>query len=87
MRNARIGVLPVLHAIFTPGTELLQGLRGEEGTWADGGVVMNSFGHSMEAFSTYHWWRDAAGLGRNRMLGLSELLWDTSSSVLRKNGY
>eukprot|EP00547_Thalassionema_nitzschioides_P009431 CAMPEP_0194227460 /NCGR_PEP_ID=MMETSP0156-20130528/42864_1 /TAXON_ID=33649 /ORGANISM="Thalassionema nitzschioides, Strain L26-B" /LENGTH=517 /DNA_ID=CAMNT_0038959941 /DNA_START=261 /DNA_END=1814 /DNA_ORIENTATION=- len=87
MRNARIGILPVLHAIFTPGTELLQGLRGEEGTWADGGVVMNSFGHSMEAFSTYHWWRDAAGLGRNRMLGLSELLWDTSSSVLRKNGY
>jgi len=87
MRNARIGVLPVLHAIFTPGTELLQGLRGEEGTWSDGGVVMNVFGHSMEAFSTYHWWRDAAGLGRNRMLGLSELLWDTSSSVLRKNGY
>lgn len=86
MRNVEVGVMPVIRAILVEDEQLLQDLRSQRGQWKEGGIAMNVFGDAEEAF-TYNWWKESAGTGRSRMLELSNLLWDVSNTVLRKNGY
>jgi hypothetical protein len=78
MRSASVGVLPVLHAILSSEKELIEGVNRQ---WNDGGIMMNVFGRTEEAF-TYPWWSDSVNLGRRRMLELSRGLWNVSKSLI-----
>jgi len=89
MRDATVGVAPVLHAILSTDDELLDGL--EDGRRLEaGGVVMNVFGRTEEAFPEVWWKKDAVNgsdLGRERMIEMSGRLWEVSVDLLRTIGY
>lgn len=83
MRNAKLGCLPMIHAILSSDEELLEGNFKSGREWLDGGIAINTFGITGEPFS-YIWYRDFVNLGRSRMLDLSHELWKASASIISK---
>lgn len=84
MRRADIGIIPVLHAIFSSDSALVEALRTDGTGWKNGGVVMDVYGRVEEAFS-YPWWTKngaSSDVGRERMEMLSRKLWDCTSAIL-----
>ena len=84
MRRADIGVIPILRAIFSSDSALVETLRTDGTRWKNGGVVMNVYGRTEEPFS-YPWWTKngaSADVGRERMEMLSRKLWDCTSVIL-----
>mmetsp|Transcript_10714 Transcript_10714/g.23243 ORF Transcript_10714/g.23243 Transcript_10714/m.23243 type:complete len:480 (-) Transcript_10714:185-1624(-) len=88
MRNAAVGVSPMIHAILDGEEELHAQLGGERRRRKDSGFIVNTFGRAEEAFS-YSWWRRGANadLSGERMRGLAEKLWEESARVLTTNGF
>ena len=89
MRSVKVGVLPALHAILSSDEALLL-TSGEKNNnnrrWnKEGGVVMNVFGRTEEAFAIRWIWKEKDGLGRSRMLELSRSLWKTSEGLIEKH--
>ena len=88
MRCVKIGVLPVMHAILSSDDELLDektNLVKSGRTWKEGGVVMNVFGQTDEAFTFDWWWKESVGLGREQMLEMARGLWMVSMEVIGKH--
>jgi NAD(P)-dependent dehydrogenase (short-subunit alcohol dehydrogenase family) len=85
MRSVNVGVLPVMHAILSSDEELLNESNSfsQNRTWKDGGVVIDVFGTTDDAFA-FHWWKDGI-LGRSRMLELSQGLWGVSNDLIQKH--
>ena len=81
MRSARIGVLPMIHAILSGDDELMNGIVGDERK----GVLMNVFGKPAEAFTTMSWWK--GDVSRERMEKTAGKLWEESVKLLQENGY
>ena len=84
IRDAEVGVLPMIHAILSSDEELLQGSVEKDRQWSDGGIVMTTLGSTREAFS-YPWYDESMDLGRSRMLTLSRQLWNVSYDLIRKH--
>ena len=87
MRSVETGVLPALHAVLSSDEALLMTSdekRNRE--WSkEGGVVMNVFGRTEEAFTFRWFWKEEYGLGRSRMLELSRSLWKASEDLIEKH--
>ena len=87
MRRVNIGVLPIMQAILSSDEELLdenKNLMKSGRTWHEGGVIMNVFGQTQEAFTVESWWKEELGLGRKDMLKLSQGLWEASEELTGK---
>ena len=79
MRGARVGVLPILHAILSSDDELMKPTDGKKG------VMMTVLGQSAEAFTTHGWW--SGDVSKERMEVLSDMLWQESVKILQEMGY
>ena len=87
MRRVNIGVLPIMQAILSSDEELLnekKNLMKSGRTWSEGGVIMNVFGQTQEAFTVESWWKEELGLGRKHMMELSRGLWEASEELTGK---
>ena len=87
MRRVNIGVLPIMQAILSSDEELLdekKKLMKSGRTWDKGGVIMNVFGQTQEAFTVESWWKEELGLGRKHMMELSRGLWEASEELTGK---
>ena len=85
MRSATVGVLPIMHAILSSDDELMNDLYAGR-QWTDGGIVIDVFGRTKEAFSQ-SWWKESNNVDRSRMLELSRELWDVSMHLLRIDAF
>jgi hypothetical protein len=83
MRSAADGVIPIMHAILSSDDELMGDLDSGR-QWADGGIVIDVFGRTKEAFSQ-SWWKEIKKVDRSIMLKLSRELWDVSMQLLQEN--
>lgn len=79
MRSARIGVLPMIHAILSSDDELMNGVVDEKK-----GVLMNVFGQPAEAFTTMSWWK--GDVSKERMEDRAGKLWEESVKLLQELG-
>ena len=88
MRSVQVGVSPAMHAILSSDEDLVDDtnfvMKGREWT-KDGGLLINVFGTTGEAFTFDGIWNERLNLGRSRMLELSRGLWTVSMDVIGKH--